>query len=185
MKKFFKWFFITIIGMISLLIVMAIIVELTMSDEERAKMEHEKTVRDSIRSVRAEEKRIENKKRMIHDSLMVADPQYKWDHMNNEKKKEWIKKQMESEAALNLNTDIQDNIAKRFNYPMTVEYKLGNRPCFVNAVIANPESGFVVINGTGSAKNAFGVPSAFTYHVGMYITPMTGFEITQLEIFTD
>ena len=104
---------------------------------------------------------------------VVEKKELPWDSLEYEVKKAWIEDFLDSpdDAANQLLYMTDQSIRKHFTYPREVEYDWGSYPSFREYIIGDADSAWVFVRGSGTAKNAYGMRSEFSYMARMTIRP--------------
>jgi hypothetical protein len=107
------------------------------------------------------------------DSKIDTESVLNWDTVSYERKKQWLEEYVQSSdnSTIDLAIMAQEGIKNKFRYPREVEFDFGSHPSLSNAVIGDADSAWVFINGTGTAKNEYGVRQSFKYLVKFTIKP--------------
>lgn len=77
-----------------------------------------------------------------------------------------------NQAGIDIQTQMAFQIKKRFNYPESVSFG-SNYPLLSNGHVIEADSGWVHINGKGTAENAFKQKTNFDYTAKLKITDKT------------
>jgi len=98
-----------------------------------------------------------------------------WDSLSYDQKQTWIEKtiRVSNENSLDFEYKLKQLVKSKFNYPEEVDFNLGEIPRLNKGEVTDADAGYVFFHGGGTAKNAFGVKSKFTYSIRTIIKPDT------------
>lgn len=96
-----------------------------------------------------------------------------WDEMNSNEKQEWMEAYFKSpdDKGYALVTQMQNAVKKQFNNPSSVSFSMSTPLILDRAYVVDEQQGFAFVNGSGTAKNGFGVKQDFKYRVKIKVTP--------------
>lgn len=95
-----------------------------------------------------------------------------WEDKSYEEREVWIKQyiQKPDDKGYALVYAMETGVKTKFNIPNSVDFNWGESPTFVKARVVEADMGLVFVEGHGTAKNAFGVESNFSYTIKVIIT---------------